>query len=354
MEREYNRLEEYNIRTLRVMASQIGVKAPTRKSKEDLIQAIRDVLDNKIEPHFPKKPSIDALQNKIIELKTQMIEPIYNPENTKLMNTLYDTKEIKGQILYGYCRIMDSAYIDVTESTIIRTYHLSKELVLMHKLKQGDYVKFCYKYDELSKSNVVDTIFDSDVGLGKERQDFNEIKSILPTIKTNIKFNESDLYLGTRNIIKSENNRYQTIKEKIEVLGSEKVFNKKYILAINEAPEVVSLFKETYNVFPNTKYILDKIQELKLIVNNIKRNAEAGKNVLLVISNIQNLENFAAGSFYNQSIDEYQARRQAVSFIKELMNLGRNLENGGTVTVVAINDTDNETYRECDTKVLGI
>ena len=65
-----NELENLNIKTLRVMAAQIGVKAPTSKSKEVLITAIRDVLENRVEPHFPNRPTVESVKGKMMNMNS--------------------------------------------------------------------------------------------------------------------------------------------------------------------------------------------------------------------------------------------------------------------------------------------
>ena len=64
MEYDQSYLESLSLPSLREIGKGIGVKAPTGLTKKELINAILDVNENRIEPYFSKlgRPSLNTLE----------------------------------------------------------------------------------------------------------------------------------------------------------------------------------------------------------------------------------------------------------------------------------------------------
>lgn len=66
-------LEQFNIYELRYVAQKVGVRRPTNKRKETLINDILNIQNNIVEPYYAKRGRPSALRKKTIEFSQEEI-----------------------------------------------------------------------------------------------------------------------------------------------------------------------------------------------------------------------------------------------------------------------------------------
>ena len=356
---EFEEISQYGIRKLRVIAAQIGVKAPTRLKKDDLLKEVRAVLNREKEPYFSTsqvgRPSKKSQMEKIDAFTSNKnIQKFYSDKvimNDNEMFSIFDNgDQVVSDKIIGYYRPSDTmySYIDKVSEVSITPYAIATSMARENKLKLGDRVEAKYYYNtrlQIYMTNEVLKINDIPLNEITKRKEFNEMKAIMPRQKVNFvtPYNR-DIYVGTRNLIKVSKDRYETLKNNIDVFNGSDIFDRKVYLALNEVPEVIGLTDNESISFPKTKSFLDNLREFKLATSNVKREVENGKDVLFVILSLKNLESFLENSFANSGLSEEQQKIQSYTFIKELLNLSRDFKESGSLTIFVFDDTGRDKY----------
>lgn len=80
-------LESLSLVSLRDVGKSIGVKAPTGLTKKELLQAILDVQEKKVEPHFSKRgrPPLKTVD------KTEFVQVVKTIPDKKLLDNIFDS-----------------------------------------------------------------------------------------------------------------------------------------------------------------------------------------------------------------------------------------------------------------------
>ena len=198
-------LEGHALSTLRVLGRAIGVKSPTSKNKDQLIDEILTMQETgvsfaKSKKGAPVKSKVDLSEFYLKDIPSFDFfngdngygDNLQFAENTKVL-TFYDNEpsfEVEGRLElfpagYAFVRVKDS---ECTE----KDSYLSPELVAKYNLRAGDKV-LCKakKAKEQKAPSVIEVISANNQPLGflNDRPDFDSLTSCYPEERFNLNYN---------------------------------------------------------------------------------------------------------------------------------------------------------------------
>ena len=354
---EFENLSDTGIRKLRVIAKDMGVKAPTRLSKSELLEEIKKVYNKEVEPYFstikvgrPKKKV--TTDDYLAAIKANQAKFNQKPNDTltfsdSVILSVFDDMRQFSNNVGGYFRPdnPDFGYIDIINHSSICSVMIAGSLIKRYSLLTGDYVNIKYSFLSGANQNIVNevTAINNQRPLVKERVNYQDMPCRFPDRKINIEL-KKPITFGSRNIIVPGENRYLTLKELSKKLANCNQFDIIYYFAVNESPEIKSLFQKLSVPFPVTSSYTDNLQEIKLLINNVKRNLELNHSIMFVVTSLKNLKKFLYGSFNALGFNEDQTNLQVSYFINEIFNLSRDTESNASITVIVCNDDNDNTY----------
>lgn len=345
-----NNLDSMKLADLREIAKNLDIKSITKYKKEELISLIIEKEN----------------ENKNIEENETLI---FNNEETENEDENFDLGEkfdAKGllQVLpdgFGFLRAQmyeasaDDIYVSPTQ---IRRF----------KLKTGDYIQGIARYKK-EKDKFSPLIYVSSVNEMKptdlyNRENFEELTPIYPNRRifleedsTNFASRIMDLVspigYGQRGLIVSPPKAGKTTLLKAIEHSVEKNHDdiKVIVLLIDERPEevtdikrFVNQYRDPNNDFMKTEVVASTFDELpqnhinisEFVLERAKRYVEQGKNVLILLDSITRLSRAynimtpASGKTLSGGLDPI-----ALVGPKKFFGAARNIENGGSLTIIA-------------------
>jgi|LGOV01.1.fsa_nt_gb transcription termination factor Rho len=375
-------LEKLGIFELRNLAREIGVYSPTTYKKQELIDNVLLIASGKLEPHVAKtkqgRPpkSISGVNNLLDIFIPKNVDNTSEDSNSNYdfnignlanltamegnSNLEYNAKdELNSGILevyngnYGFC--LEKSYITDNKS---ENFFVSNTYISKYNLKSGDeltgYTKkvsdtkpmIMYKLESINGSPVKD--------FNVERKNFNESKAIHPNEIINRKpINKlNGKYLsefipvgkGQRILIVTPNNidySYLILAVLNTLKHKDDNFVKSCIL-IDERPEDITEYEdnlETSRVISTTfeDNPEQAIQKIKLEFERAKRNVEIGKDVVIILSNLNRLMDiYTKFNASKNDLSLEKTKDKSKLMVKRLLNNARNTQDMGTLSIISI------------------
>lgn len=351
-----SQFEEYKnlgIRKLRVIGASWGVKSPTSRKKEDLLNEMNLIRKGEKEQHF-SLTTLNLEKEREVNINFDINEKFSNSIDSFNDSILYDLvdNEISSLKATGFFEIGNKFdYVKNYESGKIECYAISKDFRKSFCLKEGDLLEVLYKINEHNEKYVygINKINDNKFSENTKEEfvDFNNLECVIPTEKLNI--SNLDILKGSRNFIKTSSNRYE------EIINTLSKINENYynlVIAINESPEMKSVLNKNFSMCPLTKTLTENSVEITSYVLNLKRRVEQKEDTLLVVLNFNKFYEL----MYNKNLIKYkdnvQAKIETELFVKDFLYMGRKCNNFGSITLIVFNDTLNTEFEECFNNII--
>ncbi|HPG92197.1 MAG TPA: transcription termination factor Rho [Clostridia bacterium] len=359
------KLETLNVHELRGVARELGVHAPTKINKSDLIQDTLDLLENRAMPCAPSKRGKPVKNNvdiqelltwlnndSITELRQETILPPPLPQQDK--ENIFDDKDATGVLEvipdgYGFLRMENY-------SNTMSDIYVPPQQIKRLSLRTGDKI-FCkarlFK-DKKSYSLIyVYTVNDIPCSELKHGVKFEDLVSCYPCEKITLEREKTDYSLrlidlispigkGQRGLIVSPPKTGKTtlLKKIAQAVRANHPDIHLTVLLVDERPEEVTDFKQSvdcdvwYSTFDQGPEHHVKIAEM--VIKNAKHRVEQGQDVMILMDSITRL-----GRAYNQTAEQSGRTLtggldiSALQEPKRFFGAGRNVEGKGSLTILA-------------------
>lgn len=373
----YEELDQLTIFELRERARKIGVASPTSKSKEELIKAYISVESGDITPAQkqnrgrPPKSSISSLDDE--ENYTSNIQEPYSEFNTTAdqMPTQTQTTVVNTPIQNnaigscerksGWLEILPEGYgflrAENCEYSIKDTY-VSGRSIKEFGLRAGDMVCAVARKNADNKPPAVvsvESVNGMPLSAIKNRPNFDMLVPIYPNKRLELEVPNSNndysircmdivapIGKGQRAMIVSPPKAGKTtlLKKIAKSIVTNHPEVELYVLLVDERPEEVTDMKRSikgeivYSTFDETPEHHCKAAEL--IIERAKRSVEIGRDVVIIMDSLTrlarayNLTIPATGRTLSGGIDP-----GALHSPKKFFGSARNIENGGSLTIIA-------------------
>ena len=390
-------LDAMGIFELRTIARSVGVKSPTTAKKAELVQAILDIESGKVKPvnnsqrrgRPPKDISLTEGEllkanavNKGVECtekreeETTMCDDMSDRDNIETRDTRdnseekvdkdeVEDKEEKSEVRYaerqGWLEILPDGYgflrAENCENSKNDTY-LSQKLIRSLGLRQGDDVVAetrILKDNKQPAATKVVRVNGRDPYSMRRRPNFDSLTPIYPNERLKLekdgKKNEyaircidliAPIGKGQRAMIVSPPKAGKTTLLKMIANAITESYPEveMYVLLVDERPEEVTDMKRSikgtviYSTFDETPEHHAKSAEL--LIERAKRSVEMGKDVVIIMDSLTrlarayNLTIPPTGRTLSGGIDP-----GALHSPKRFFGAARNIENGGSLTIIA-------------------
>jgi len=333
MEFKREDLNSYSVYSLRELARNVGVKSPTNKKKEELIDAILKINNKEVEPEFNSskvgRPPIGH-ERAFVPYST-----LPDPQGIYILNAAeinsyglpsnddkgaFDAEGVLEITNYGYGIIRPTYVSD-------KIIFISKMLIAEHKLKIGDHVLGRVKLSTNNESLVMISVIksynyelgiirewfrDFTPGLKDKQLELPEIKNINVGTNAFIKCNNkakqfevaNNLYsyvnkIGLATVFINFNtldNSQCKLSTKVDINFSEKEENKvrAVILAIEHAKRLVENKQDVVLIFSG-------ISEYLRVLDNVNKNQVGGTVLIKSVDKMKEIAGIAK-SFENSSL----------------------------------------------------
>lgn len=296
-------LNELGIYALREFARRTGVKSPTSKKKEQLIKEILEIREGKMAPQGTKSkqgrpPKNYGYLGNVFPNMFSNGEFSQNPVivlNQKINNY---NKVVKTESVVGYVDVSTNvaSFVWVNVDGERCPYYLPADLVCKYNLKTGDVVLVNNEF--VDGQNIVKEILTiNNCPINKwnvERNDYDNIKYVEPCkyVDTeNAKYNSLKILCGESVYVYGNNNKENT-QTMVKFLNAIKGFNKLYlnISLVEKNKFIIDELQDTEIFCEKVTSTADQIKRVvRLFLERIKRLFEDGKNVVVVIDDLQSV-----------------------------------------------------------------
>ena len=362
-----NELETLNISILREIGREIGVKSPTSKKKEVLIEEVMAIQNGTLAPdNFNNK---GAPPKSKINLSCFLVEDYADNQNFDYTTIKNDQEKLvfndslkDAFVAEGVLEIHQSGYgflrINNYENSCKDVY-VSMQNIKKYNLRKGDKVKCVAKKNEKeNNSAALQTVLEIN-GLETEkflsRTAFDKLVPCYPDkrLKLEVDGAENDLAircidlfspigLGQRGLIVAPPKTGKTtllkkIAKSIETNYPEVTL---IVLLVDERPEEVTDIKRSIDgevVFSTFDQSPDHhIRAAELVINRAKRLVEVGKDVVILMDSITRLARAynilceSSGKTLSGGLDP-----TALYGPKAFFGAARNIEDGGSLTILS-------------------
>ena len=359
-------LDNMNLFVLREIGREIGVKAPAAMKKDNLINDIMAIQDNRLEPVAPTKlgapPKKMDLSQYYVKDRRSEFEP-YDAEsyegNTRFSDVEsiddYNTFIMEGvleQVSSGYGFLRTNNYENSHDDVFVSLQNIRK-----FNLRRGDKVRAKAKYvSEKNSAALQDVILINDLEpkVFLKRNNFDDLTPYYPTERikleredeNNISIRCIDLFAplgkGQRGLIVAPPKTGKTTLLKLIAQSIEKNHKeiKLIILIIDERPEEVTDIKRSVNgevVFSTFDECAEHhIRAAELVINRAKRLVEVGQDVVILMDSITRLARAynstveSSGKILSGGLDPV-----AMQGPKRFFGAARNIESGGSLTILS-------------------
>lgn len=335
---------------LRVKAREFSIIPRNRKRKE-LITLILASYNGQMPPEEPKKSGRPTKRQGSIRLNQPEPE-IVNDE------TSYDNVD-KSLPHCGILEIMPDGYGFVRtmnySTTPGRDYYLSANVIARMNLKAGDKLKvLLHQYPDRAAPTAIyiQEVNDEPCNVIR-RTPFDSLEACFPNQRIVLECDRKDYSLralelvapigkGQRGLIVAPPKTGKTILLKKIAMAVRKNHPEIHltVLLIDERPEEVTDFRESvdcdvvYSTFDQPAQNHCRIAEL--VFANARRRVEQGQDVMILMDSITRL-----GRAYNQTAEQSGRTLtggldiSALQEPKKMFGAGRNVRNGGSLTILA-------------------
>ena len=357
-------LEEEHIDVIREIARQIGVKSPTGRNKDVVIEDIIKIQQGIIKPIEKSKrgapvksrPDVSKFYEIEGDSSYENVKEVEKPVFRDVERDEDDCFIVEGCLeqqspSYGFLRakLGENSPEDV---------YVSLQNIKKFNLRRGDKVKAIAKKQregELAALQNVVTINDLDPRLFLTRKSFDELTPFYPDekLKLEVEGMETDVALrlidvfspigkGQRGLIVAPPKTGKTTLLKL-IAGAIERNNpsvKLIVLLIDERPEEVTDIKRSvasevvYSTFDESP--AHHVRTAEAVINRAKRMLEVGKDVVILMDSITRLTRAynsvveSSGKTLSGGLDP-----QAMQGPKRIFGAARNVEGGGSLTILS-------------------
>ena len=339
-------LEKLTLAQLKAIAETEGIKA---KKKEDIINALveLDAQKEAATKETIKQEIVDAVPDAVVDL------PIDEPEKQEKK----DEFEIKEGVLdvhpdgYGFLRAENCEYG-------LKDAYISAKLLRSLGLRPGDYIRAtAKKNNESNKPSAVlsvESVNGNPTASARLRPNFDTLIPIFPNERLTLETGKnSDFAIrcidliapigkGQRAMIVSPPKAGKTtlLKKVANAISKNYPEVELYVLLIDERPEEVTDMQRSikgeviYSTFDETPEHHCKAAEL--LIERAKRSVELGRDVVVIMDSLTRL-----ARAYNLTIPPTGRTLSggmdpgALHPPKKFFGSARNIENGGSLTIIA-------------------
>ena len=359
-------LEKQSLFTLRELGRVLNLKSPSSKIKEELIDELlfaqdsneENITNRKFGAPIKTKVDLTEFYEEVVEEVVDKPACTYQeiavkfPDKIVLRDSM-ETFEVIGLLEiypsgFGFIRVMN--YEMSTDDA-----YVSRDLIQEFKLRSGDKIRALAKVANDKEAPAVRRIIEVNgmfPGYFSDRLDFDKLLPCFPDRKFNLHESEDlslrciDLFApigrGQRGLIVAPPKTGKTtlLKSLAKFIESKHREVDLYVLLIDERPEEVSDFKKciksdvVYSTFDQSPE--HHVRAAESLINKVKRNVEGGANVVILLDSLTRLarayNNYLEGSGKTLSggVDPMALQRT-----KKLFGAGRNLEDAGSLTIIA-------------------
>ena len=331
---ERNKLLRLGIFELRNMARDLGVRSPTTLTKEVMIEKMLHIIRGEVDPYTPQskrgRPPKNAYKEydadesssvAILKQSTVNLEGIDQGTDVEVAGFV-DGDENEWLVRFG----LGNFYKPKS------TFRISKEQIVRHNLKPGDFVRGMAKVTPLVDMPVVVKVeeINGTAAAGHKLNAFDELEIIEPFKPLNLPKLSTKAGARVVGFYQQINESYNAFMREIDKKeGFAKIF-----ASIDCFPEEIVLAKglvdtEVFYTTPEQNST-EHLGLAQFAINRAKALTSEGKDVLFVINGVDRIighQNLAAGKhLYDIS---------SLSFVKKLLATARQLKKG-SITVIAL------------------
>jgi len=356
-------MSSLNIIDLRVVARRDFDLIPRNRKRDVLTQLILDRYNGKLGPEIRKKSGRPPKSNTIVsEPMPEITDDIATESDKNILNNGDGAAEIdvnstcEGE---GILEIMSDGYGFVRTNNYSASancdYHVAANLITRMGLQSGDKLKVVLR--KFASDKAPTAIFVKEINdqpcTDIHRESFDKLEPCFPNQRINIETDKNEYSLrildlvapigkGQRGLIVAPPKTGKTILLKKIAMAIRRNHPEIHltVLLIDERPEEVTDFKENvdcevvYSTFDQQPSNHCRIAEL--VFSNARRRVEQGQDVMILMDSITRL-----ARAYNQ-IAEQSGRTMtggldisALQEPKKMFGAGRNIRNGGSLTILA-------------------
>lgn len=346
-------LEKLNTLTvpqLREEARDFGI-IPRNRKRDELISLIIASYSGQLKPEEPKKLGRPTKQQAVVAQKAPAVVSTDGDDS-------YDNVD-KSLPRCGILEIMPDGYGFVRtinySSNTGKDYYLSANVISRMNLKTGDKLKvLLHQYpDKVAPTAIYIKEINDDVCNTIRRTPFDALEACFPNERIILDGDKHDYSLraldlvapigkGQRGLIVAPPKTGKTILLKKIAMAVRRNNPEIHltVLLIDERPEEVTDFKESvdcdvvYSTFDQPPQNHTRIAEL--VFANARRRVEQGQDVMILLDSITRL-----GRAYNQTAEQTGRTLTggldiaALQEPKKLFGSGRNVRDGGSLTILA-------------------
>lgn len=348
------KLKELRIHELRDLARKVGVRSPTSRTKDYLIEQILNILGGKSEPYV--KTSLKGRPTRSATQLNNLVD-YFLPEdiNKELVGSMAFSNDINNFDFFAampeFEFDMDSkktqteveGFLDITTSGygIIRVngfgvsendVYVHKIYVAKHNLQSGDYVKATAKEVYANRPMAVTAIIDVNNGAKTDLAKFDDMPKIATNntfslFNANIKHGSSVILLNEKPVM------IDNVKQLISNIKAN-VNTKVVVVAPTKGDEQLQINNNgvTYVPYSITKGYLNVFSNLKLALVNAKKHAKHS-DVILVISGINYLYEALRVLISEGEQNSYKIEELTKLELTKIMLSAKNI-NTGSLSVV--------------------
>lgn len=367
-------LESIGIFELREIGREIGVYSPTTLKRNILVNKILEIYQGKA------KPIVKNNRGRPVKISGNTKELVTNFKNQAELNYEFSEADKSMLILREPITTFDAITAEENQQCVgildimpegygiikVKNYsaseldsYLSQSQIAAYSLKSGDLIQGMISKSPEKKYNAMHTILAvNDVLIDKlmPRKNFESLTPIYPNKKI-VRFSKdmppnikvlnliAPVGMGQRSIVYAPN-KFDKINFLVDAVNAIKNNDPQLeviSLLIGELPEEITEIKRSILgeiAFTNFDELPDEhIKTSELVLSRAKRLAEAGKNVVLFVDNLNKL----ARAYSFQEAKEKNIAQPTYHLINRFFGAARNLDEGGSLSIIAFANFNTDT-----------
>ncbi len=349
-------IKQLGIFELRALGREVGVKSPTSKKRDELIELILDQIYNPSHETFvpvrrgrPHKQlsNIDDIMQHVIgaDDTISQIKPLRYDEVVCFSQDVPVRGNVpaRKEVFSGVVRRSQSVHFFVDMKNCTKVF-MPEEMVEQYNLQSGDFVVALASQINSENQFIAEAIQEinfvsSDEYVAPTQQQGQPIIS-----QESLPYGSFKLFEGRRNLILYKNNLFEDDRfSDFAKLCQERGYTL-ITLGLNTCFEDQILFSSMKDMLNfTTAYASDFNEGFNKIVDSIaltERMLESGKKCILFISDIIEVLSVLDQCFTDSEMISGHKKRSVI-VAQKLIGLGRALDNGASVTIIM-------TYRDAD------
>ena len=362
-------LEKMNLVELRLLAKEQGIKNVTKLKKEELIKVLIDTAREKNNSEFEEQEKSEKIEkNETDEDKEKSFYPMYrktednNEEDEPILEAGdgYKLTSPDDRIVEGVLEILPDGYGFLRGDNYLSTHkdiYVSPVQIKRFRLDKGDKVKGIARSpkegEKFPALIYVGEVNDETPENAFKRTKFEDLIPIYPNEKIKLETSQKEystrimdlmcpIRKGQRGMIVAQPKVGKTtlLKQIANSISTNNPEIELIVLLIDERPEEVTDMKRSingtvvYSTFDELPEHHVKVAEM--VLERAKRIVEHKKDVIILLDSITrlarayNLTVPTSGRTLSGGIDP-----SALHFPKKFFGAARNIENGGSLTILA-------------------